>query len=64
MLKLQSELGRGRRNLSGCSFEAQVGDMVKASRHPLSKVQSRTVKSVYYKTQLPDVPQGEYFLIQ
>ncbi len=39
-------------------------DLMITVRTPLGKVVSRSFKSADYKTQLPGVPDGEYFLIQ
>lgn len=36
----------------------------KAVRKPVGKIQSRILKSIKFKTELPGVPDGEYFIIQ
>ena len=38
--------------------------LMKAGRKPLGKLISRKMKSEFYKTSLPDAPEGEYVIIQ
>jgi hypothetical protein len=42
----------------------QWAQMLNATRAPLGKLISRTVKSAVYKTSLPGIPDGQYFVIE
>jgi len=56
-------------DLAAPAFKAQVSkdqwvQMLRATRAPLGKVISRTVKSAVYRTSLPGAPDGQYVVIQ
>jgi hypothetical protein len=48
----------------GAVSKGQWSKMLEATRAPLGKVISRTVKSAVYTTSLPGAPDGQYVVIQ